>query len=282
MLGILGGCGGAGASSLCAAVVAVAARRTGVTPVLIDLDAVGGGLDVAMGAEAVPGARWSGLHATGGRLDPEQLLDGLPRWQTVPFLACDRPVAPSPQAVYSVLRAAREIGPIVVDLGRAPTAARAAALAWVSALVIVVPGEIRAVTAAAATRASAMDGGFSGVTRLVVREDAPVLGARRIATVLDLALAGSIAADRGLRAGRDRGIDPRRFRRGTRALALGLLDWAATAPDRSGAEPAVGPDVDATEEPSQDAAAAAAAAVAASRAGSARVSPPRARIEVQA
>jgi secretion/DNA translocation related CpaE-like protein len=233
MLGILGGCGGAGASSLCATIVAVAARGSGVTPVLVDLDTIGGGLDVALGAETVPGARWSGLHAAGGRLDPEQLLEGLPRWQSVPFLACDGHVAPSPQAVRSVLRAAREIGPIVVDLGRAPTSARAAALEWISALVIVVPSEIRAVTAAAAILAAAVDDGFGGLTRVVVREDSPVLRARRIADVLDLELAGSMAPDRGLRAGRDRGIDPRRFRRGTRSLAGRLLAWAASAPDRS-------------------------------------------------
>ena len=233
ILGVLGGCGGAGASSLCASVVAIAARRSGVTPVLIDLDVIGGGLDVALGAESVPGARWSGLHATGGRLDPEQLLEGLPRWQSVPFLACDGHVAPSPLAVRSVLRAAREIGPVVIDLGRAPSAARSAALEWISALAMVVPSEIRAVTAAAASLSAAASDGFAGPTRIVVREDSPVLGARRIAHVLDLALAGSMAPDRGLRAGRDRGIDPRRFRRGTRSLGEDLLAWAEAAPDRS-------------------------------------------------
>lgn len=228
---------------------AVAARTPGVTPVLIDLDAIGGGLDIALGAEAVPGARWSGLHATGGRLDPAQLLEGLPRWQSVPFLACDGHLAPSPQAVRSVLRAAREIGPIVVDLGRASTPARAAALEWISALVIVVPSEIRAVTAAAASLASAVDDGFAGVTRVVVREDSAVLGARRIAGVLDLGLAGSMPTDPGLRAGRDRGIDPRRFRRGTRRLADEVLAWAGSVPDRSAAEGETEPTTDAVAQP---------------------------------
>ena len=68
----------------------------------------------------------------------------------MPFLACDGHVPPPRQAVRSVLRAAREIGPIVVDLGRSSTPARTAALELISALVIVVPAEIRAVTAAAA------------------------------------------------------------------------------------------------------------------------------------
>lgn len=234
VLGVIGGCGGAGATSLAAVLTVVAAAQAGTTPVLIDLDALGGGVDVTLGAESVPGPRWSGLHATGGRLDPDQLLDGLPRWRAVPFLACDQQVPPSADAVRSVLRAARQIGPTVVDLGRSSTPARTAALALSSALVMIVPAEIRAVTAAAALRAALAEDGFGGVIRVVVRVDDPVIGPRRVADVLDLPLAGSLGPDRGLRAARDRGVDPRRLRRRTRALARELTRWAATMPTHPG------------------------------------------------
>lgn len=246
LVGVLGGSGGAGASCFAAALTALAcedvaapSRRrlrttslSTVTPFLIDLDPSGGGLDVALGAEGVAGARWSGLHAGGGRLDPEQLLDGLPRWRGAPFLTCDGHVPPAAGAVRSVIRSAREIGPVVLDLGRSSTSARTAALELLPALVIVVAAEIRAVTAAAAVHAAVADDGFAGVTRLVVRTDDAVIGSRRIAEVLGLPLAGSLGVDPGLRSARDRGIDPRRFRRGTRALAREVLEWAAAAPDR--------------------------------------------------
>lgn len=247
VVGVIGGSGGAGASSFAAALAAVAGASTialrgrgrrppatpRVTPFLVDLDPTGGGLDVALGAEGVPGARWSGLHAAGGRLDPDQLLDGLPRWHGVPFLACDAHAAPAAGAVRSVIRSGREIGPVVLDLGRSATPARTAALELLPALVIVVAAEIRAVTAAAAVQASVADDGFTGVARLVVRTDDAVIGSARIAEVLDLALAGSLGSDPGLRSARDRGIDPRRLRRRTRVLAREVNDWAAAMPDRT-------------------------------------------------
>lgn len=238
VIGFVGGCGGAGASSLAAVVAAVAvagrsaSRRHAVSPsvvpLLVDLDPLGGGLDVTLGAEGVAGARWSGLHAAGGRLDPDQLRDGLPRWHAIPFLACDGHVPPTADAVRSVIRAGREIGPVLIDLGRSTTAARTAALELLPALVIVVPSEIRAVAAAAAAQAALADDGFTGVARLVVLADDAVISSSRIADALNLLLAGALGHDPGVRSARDRGVDPRRLRRGTRILAGELLDWAAS------------------------------------------------------
>ena len=84
VVGVIGGSGGVGASSF-ASVLAAAA----VPSVLIDLDLAGGGADVLLGIEAVPGARWSGLQLDGGRLDPALLADGLPRWRDVAVLAAE-------------------------------------------------------------------------------------------------------------------------------------------------------------------------------------------------
>ena len=227
VLGVLGGCGGAGATSL-AAVIAARGAGDDVWPVLIDLDAVGGGIDVTLGAEGCSGARWSGLHADGGRLDPEQLAEGLPRWGDVPFLACDTSTAPSEDAVRSVLSAATAIGPVLVDLGRARTPAQSAALAAADAVVLVVPAEVRAITAASSLRAAVEDCA-TGRWHLVVRSDRAVVGADRVADLLGLPLAGTLGSDPGLRAARDRGIDTRRVRRSTARLARTLLDLAVRA-----------------------------------------------------
>ena len=70
VIGVVGGCGGAGASTFACVLAATAA--TGWPAVLVDLDPVAGGIDVLLGIEAVPGARWSGLRLGGGRLDPRR------------------------------------------------------------------------------------------------------------------------------------------------------------------------------------------------------------------
>ena len=220
---MLGGCGGAGASSLVGALAACARSAA----VVVDLDALGGGIDVVFGAEGQPGARWSGLHATGGHLDPAQLLEGLPRWADVPVLACDSSAVPDADAVESVLRAAGEIGSVMVDLGRCSTPARSVALAALGLLVLVVPAEIRGATAAAAMRTRLTEDGFQGAIALVVRRQQPVVSAARIATVLDLQLAGTLDDDAGIRGARDRGIDARRLSRHTRSLAAALMARAA-------------------------------------------------------
>lgn len=221
ILGVLGGSGGAGATSLVAALAAGAGSA-----VIVDLDALGGGIDVVLGAEEHPGARWSGLHATGDRLDPAQLLEGLPRWGDVPVLACDSSAVPDADACRSVLGAAREIGPTVVDLGRCSTPARDVALSLCDAIVLVATAEICGATAAAAIQTRLVEDGCAAPLTLVVRRAHPVVSARRIADVLGLQLTGTLDEDAGLRGGRDRGIDSRRLSRGTRILARQLLCWA--------------------------------------------------------
>src|SRR5579875_2141374 len=86
VVAVLGGSGGVGASTFAAALATAAGRA-----VLVDCDPLGGGIDVLLGVEAVPGARWSGLRVNGGRLDPHALDEGLPRWRDVRVLAADAP-----------------------------------------------------------------------------------------------------------------------------------------------------------------------------------------------
>ncbi|MGH3936039.1 MAG: hypothetical protein ACRDS1_13875, partial [Pseudonocardiaceae bacterium] len=77
VLAVLGGRGGAGASVFAVA-VAVAAVESGRHALLVDCDALGGGLDLAMGAEDAEGLRWPGLALGGGRVPAAALHAALP------------------------------------------------------------------------------------------------------------------------------------------------------------------------------------------------------------
>src|SRR6266536_165036 len=114
VIGVVGGRGGAGASTFACVLAAMSAL--GGRAVLVDLDAAAGGIDVLLGIEATSGARWSGLRLDGGRLDPDMLVAGLPQWGSVAVLSAD--VAPAPGAVGQVLDVAARAGAVVVELGR--------------------------------------------------------------------------------------------------------------------------------------------------------------------
>lgn len=179
MIGVVGGSGGVGASTF-AAVLAWAA----VSGVLVDLDPVGGGVDVLLGIEHEPGARWSGLRLEGGRLDPEVLSGGLPRWAGVPVLAADRS---PPDEVEPVLAAAAAgAGVAVLDLPRARSAARDAAAASCDVVVVLVEARVRAVAAARAVLSALPD---VPVGVLLRRADLP---RDEVAAVLGVAPLGTV------------------------------------------------------------------------------------------
>jgi hypothetical protein len=144
VIAVLGGSGGVGASTFAAALAWVAGAA------LIDLDDVGGGLDVRLGIEREPGARWSDLRLSGGRLDPRALVDGLPRWHGTPVLAVD---CAAPHGVAPVLAAAAAAGPVVLDLPRAPSPARAEALAASRLVVLIARASVAPLAAARAVLA---------------------------------------------------------------------------------------------------------------------------------
>jgi hypothetical protein len=88
-IGVTGGCGGAGASSLAARLAGAGIRRDGPDScVLIDADPWGGGLDLLVEAPAPSGARWEDL---GGieQADGDTLLEGLCEVDGVRLLVSD-------------------------------------------------------------------------------------------------------------------------------------------------------------------------------------------------
>ncbi|MDR1998992.1 MAG: hypothetical protein LBQ06_03490, partial [Frankiaceae bacterium] len=112
---MIGACGGAGASALCAA---LALTRRDPAPLLVDLDAAGGGIDLLLGIEDEPGARWADLRLGGGELHPAQLAARLPGWGAAAVLAAAGGFAPSAAGVAALLGAARRARPVLLDVPR--------------------------------------------------------------------------------------------------------------------------------------------------------------------
>jgi hypothetical protein len=77
VVGVVGGRGGAGASTVAAA-LAMTGVRAGLSTLLIDADPLGGGIDLTLGWEDVAGLRWPALAGARGRIDPGVLRRALP------------------------------------------------------------------------------------------------------------------------------------------------------------------------------------------------------------
>jgi secretion/DNA translocation related CpaE-like protein len=206
---VMGGRGGAGASTLACA-LAVTAAREGHRTVLVDVDPLGGGLDVLLGGEEAVGLRWPDLASSRGRVNAVELEQSLPRLHRLAALSWDRgdtltiPV----EAVRTVLGAARRRGGVVVlDLPRRIDDAAAEALEQADLGLLVVPAELRAM--AASSRVAAAVAMRLSDLRAVVRGPAPSgITGGEVAHGLRLPLAGELAPEPGLAADLECGRPP--------------------------------------------------------------------------
>jgi secretion/DNA translocation related CpaE-like protein len=234
VLGVVGGCGGAGVSTFAAA-LALAASTSSPT-VLLDGDPLGGGLDVLLGAEAAPGLRWGELAGTRGRLDPESFAGALCRVGSTAVLAWGRDArGPYPmQAVDAVLDAAKQAFAVVVlDLPRSwgPVADRM--LDGVDATVLLVPAEVRAVSATSSLLGAL--GSRVLAPQLVVRDaGSGSLTAREVGASLGLDVVATLRSDPSVRLAARRGDPPIRGSRGALARACGSVLSAISAVSGSG------------------------------------------------
>ena len=210
-VGVIGGRGGAGASSLACA-LAVTAARSGRRTVLVDGDPLGGGLDVLLGGEKEKGLRWPAFCESRGRVACGALEESLPRLHSLRVLSWDRgaEVTIPPPAIRAVMAAARRRGGVVVvDLPRRVDEAAVEALAQIDVGLLLVPMELRAVAAAQRVTAGAQRQlrdlrvvacGGQGLHMGLEPEET--------ARLLELPLAGEVTWEAGLLDGLARGVPP--------------------------------------------------------------------------
>lgn len=219
VVAVLAARGGAGASVL-AAGLAVSAAEARHRVLLVDADPLGGGLDLVLGCEDDAGARWPELAGASGRVDATALLSALPRRGDLALLSFDRRSldAVPPAAMSAVLdagRAARDL--VVVDLPRRLDPAAEVALQSADQCLLVVPAEVRAVTAATKLVAAAIE--HCAQISLVVRGPSPGrLTPEEIATALDLPVVGTLRPETGLPAALECGTPPAAQGRGPLAV----------------------------------------------------------------
>ncbi|EYR61963.1 septum formation initiator, partial [Actinotalea ferrariae CF5-4] len=214
-MAVVGAAGGVGASTL-ACLLARRRAAAGDRVVLVDLDPGGGGLDVLLGVEQLPGARWSDLRHTGSGVGAGSLLAALPHWRGVAVVSGDGQRAtgdavpgPDPGAVLAVLDAVTGAGGLVVvdasarAVGALPAWGVAARRTDVS--VLVTAQDVLGVAAALGARP--LLGGDTGALVLRTRR-APVVAPLEAARAVGLRHVATLPADRSVGPSTDRGLGP--------------------------------------------------------------------------
>ncbi|MET4094051.1 septum site-determining protein Ssd [Arthrobacter sp. UYCu712] len=224
VLGVTGGCGGAGATTA-AIWLAQAAARYGARVLLVDGDPWGGGLELALAAEDSDGLRWPDLAGASGSIDPYQLRDSLPEAGGFSFLSWpgnrEQPGVDA-VSVSGVLDAARRAFELVVlDIGRGREVLRA--FAWeCDRMVLLAPAQLRAAVATARLLHELPP----VETALVLRvKPGAALDEFHIAEAVGLRLHGIMPEVRGVAAATERGrLLESGQQRGVRRFAEALLD----------------------------------------------------------
>ena len=232
-VGLIGARGGAGVSTLSAA-LAVRAAAHGRRVFLVDADPLGGGLDLLLGCEDEDGLRWSDVVVTRGQVSSDALRSALPRAHGVPVLSWGRtPPSPvAPHAVHSMLTAARRGSDlVVVDVPRRLDGVAGEVLLACDVVALVCPADVRA--AAGAGQLLPTLRSVCGDVRLVVRTGAATdVTADGLADHLALPLLGVWPTRRGLERSVDEGLGPvprGRVARCCDALLSGLLPVTSPA-----------------------------------------------------
>ncbi|HEU5038395.1 MAG TPA: septum site-determining protein Ssd [Nocardioides sp.] len=210
MVGVIGGSGGAGATTFACALGQVGARR-GRT-LVVDADPFGPGIDRVLGLEERDGVRWDGLCDTTGRLSARALREALPRREDLGALSwrAGSPGTLQAFAAREVLSAARRGHDlVVVDLPRTPDALLDEIAARCDRLLVVVVPTVAGVASAVRTCARHRD---PATVRLVLRGHG--VAAAQVARATGVPVLAMMPDQRGLAEAIDLGLGPVRSRRG--------------------------------------------------------------------
>lgn len=222
LVGVVGGTGGAGATTLACALAQWHARRA--PTLLVDGDPRGPGVDRLLGMEDVPGVRWEALSETSGRLGAGALREGVPRRDHLGVLTWSGPRRrlDVPTARRILPAAVRGHGLVVLDLARQGGADLAELADRCDDLLVVTPATVPGL---AATARLVADLGRARRAGLVVRPGG--LGDADAERVTGLRVVAAVADQRGLAAAIDRGLGPLAARGPLARAARDLLAEAA-------------------------------------------------------
>ncbi len=207
LVGVVGGSGGVGATTLACALALVSARREAAA--LVDLDPLGPGTDRVVGLDGAAGVHWDELVGSRGRLGSRSLRSALPEKDGLVVLTwAPGPAAPlQPAAVREVLSAAqRGNDRVVLDLPRALDEIAAEAATRCDRLLLVVEPTVAGVAAAA--RVTALLRPLNDRIGLVLRRRAGTVPAPEVVTALGLPLVAEAPHHRRLAEHVDLGLGP--------------------------------------------------------------------------
>lgn len=221
VVGVLGGSGGAGATTFACALGQVGARHG--RALVIDADPLGPGVDRVLGLEGRHGVRWDGLCHTTGRLSARALREALPRREDLGALTwhAGQPATLQAFAVREVLSAARRGHDlVVVDLPRTLDPLVDEVAARCDRLLVVVVPTVAGVASAVRTCARHPD---RTTVRLVLRGSG--VDPRAVTRATGIPVLATMPDQRGLDEAIDLGLGPVRSRRGALGRAAGeVLD----------------------------------------------------------
>lgn len=228
VIGVIGGSGGAGATTLACALGQWAARSG--PSVVIDCDPQGPGLDRILGVERQDGFRWDALCQTTGRLSARALREALPRRGDLGVLSWyvdGRVQTLQAFAVREALSAARRgHRVVVVDLPRSTDPLIDEVASRCDELLVATSASVVGVAGAARMRARFSDHASPGV---VLRGEG--FAAADVQRAVGLPVVAQMRDQRGLGEAVDLGLGPMRSARGplARAVARILGDDAPVA-----------------------------------------------------
>jgi secretion/DNA translocation related CpaE-like protein len=219
VIGVVGGAGGVGATTLATSLALTLARRR--STLLVDLDPCGGGVERVLGVDDLPGARWADVVPTTGRLGPRSLLETLPRHGRLSVLAwsADGPDELAPTVLRETLAAGRRgFGAVVLDLPRHPDRVAEDALLRCDVVLLVVTTTLPAMAASVAVAGRLP----SGRAAVVVR-GRPSLDPNEVERALGLPVIATMPDQRRLDESIGLGLGPVRGRRGPLARTCATL-----------------------------------------------------------
>lgn len=202
-IGVVGGAGGAGATTLACALAQWHAARA--PTLLVDADPLGPGLDRLLAMEDLAGVRWEGLAETAGRLGARALRESVPRREFLGILTWSglRRRLDVPTVRRILPAAVRGHDLVVLDLPRQGAAGLAELVDRCDDLLVVTPATVPGL-AATARLVAALD--RSGRAGLVVRPGG--LSDADAERVTGLPVVAAVGEQRGLAASLDRGLGP--------------------------------------------------------------------------